>query len=216
MKSIVKLLKQKRSEDANKPVNLSVKKPPNPSKGWRKRLHIQGSGEIGADMAVTTPKSEFVFPEDHDFSRTVQSSNPLSSRVPTKEHDSIESFVSYIIAENDTSQDVNISDILKVKDFEDDLGLMTISRELTPRSDNSAEASVIRGLKSMNTSTEYPIRVPTSSEFEGTDVFELDRVAISSKLHTFEHSKDHKTSGLSDYSGVLNSGSTQSDFNSRA
>jgi len=215
MKSIVRFLKQKRNEEVPRPNYLLVKKPPTPSKSWRKRLQIQGSGEINPDMAITTPKSEFIFPEDHDFSRTVQSSNPQSSRRQVKDHDSIESFVSDIMVSEDAKNEVNISDILNVKGYEEELGLQTLTRELSPRSDNSAEVSVIRGLKSADLSDSFEVGAPATSEFDGSGALELDQGQVSKILQDLENSKVHKKSGLSDFSGVLNSGSTQSDFNSR-
>jgi hypothetical protein len=223
MKSIVKLLKQKRNN--NKPISLAVKQ--HPSTNWRKRLQIQGPGEEHPDMASTTPKSVF-FREDHDLSHTVQSSNPFSSRLQGKEpmevtsedclsrsfncltkslresdasceeQESIESLVSDIAADH-SPHDVNISDLLNAKDFEDQIGDLSSQSGLDP------ELSVIRGLQSMQ----------LSGSFDVHDANELEVSEVQAELDEFDHNKVRKKSSLSEFSGVLNSGSTQSDLNSR-
>jgi hypothetical protein len=218
MKSIVTLLKQKRN--ASKPIRLAAKQ--HPSKSWKKRLQIQGPGEEHPDMASTTPKSVF-FPEDHDLSHTVQSSNPFSSRLQVKEpmevtsddclsssyrcptrslqescasyeEESIESLVSDIAADN-SKQDVNISDLFNAKDFEDQLS------NLSPQSGLDPELSVIRGLQSMQ----------LSGSFDVHDVSELEVSEVQAELYEFDRNKVREKSSLSELSGVLNSGSTHSD-----
>jgi hypothetical protein len=145
-------------------------------------------------MASTTPKN-VVFPEDHDLSHTVQSSNPLSSRRQVK--GSMDSFEKSIIIEQDSNQSVNISDLFM--DPQGSVGLEALVGDLSQRSEYDPELSVIAGLKSIEASGSF--------EMSGLEGMEEESLVL-------HYEKSHRKSKLSDFSGVLNSGSTQSDLNS--
>lgn len=63
-------------------------KPPTPTdkSNWKKQLSIQGSQEPPPqDLACTTPKSAFLFPEENEYNKTIISTdNPSSSRKKKK------------------------------------------------------------------------------------------------------------------------------------
>jgi hypothetical protein len=202
MDAIVTLIKDKKKA---RPIQLTSKQPPTPPVSWRKRLQIQGSGEIQADLKVTTPRGCFVFPEDTDKSHTIQSSHAKSSRREQQGRDSFGSFDSDIFAPDDLEQkpEIELEDLLSVKSLENQLGLKTISREMSPRSYKGAEMSRNFGLLSLEFEDDPAVGLPTLKQSSAS---ELDQVDVSWK-ETGQVNAPHRDTS-SESSGVLNSGST--------
>jgi hypothetical protein len=201
MDAIVRLIKEKKA----RPKQLAPKQPSSPAPSWRKRLQIQGSGELHADLKVTTPRSCFVFPDDTDKSQTIQSSHAKSSRRGLEERDSFGSFDSDVFAPDDHEHkpEIELEDLLSVKSLENQLGLKTISREMSPRVYKGTESSLHFGLQSLEFADHPPLSLSALSQSSAS---ESDQVGVRQK--EAGQIKATRRDSLSESSGVLNSGST--------
>jgi len=117
-------------------------KPPTPTSGtnWKRRLQINSLGEGASEFQKTSPKGAFVFPEEQDFSRTVQSNeNPLSSR--QKQDGDLEDVLEGL-SEHEELHHVRLEDLLNVESLGNSMGLKSASFDVAAEAPKEQESKL--------------------------------------------------------------------------